>query len=56
MLNKLQGKKTYIVSIAFVLFGITGVITGNLTQEQAFTLVLNGLGFGALRAGVSKTN
>ena len=53
-MNFLKGKKTYLVALALVVFAITGVATGNLTTEQAVALVLNGLGLGALRAGVSK--
>lgn len=54
LLNQLSGKKTYLVSFALVVFAVTGVITGNLTSDQAVALVLNGLGLGALRAGVQK--
>lgn len=50
----LQGKKTYIVALAIVAYAVFGVYTGQLSQDQAVTLVLNGLGLGALRAGVSK--
>lgn len=52
LLNKLQGKKTYLVAIAFVVYGVAGVITGSLTAEQAYALVLNGVGFGALRNSI----
>lgn len=52
LLSTLEGKKTYIVAIAFVVYGIAGVITGQLTSDQAFALVLNGLGFGAVRNSI----
>lgn len=55
MFEYLKGKKTYLVALALIVFAITGVITGNLTADQAFVLVLNGLGLGALRSGVSKS-
>jgi hypothetical protein len=51
----LKGKKTYIVSIALILFGVAGVVTGNLTTEQAIYVVLNGLGFGAVRNALPKS-
>jgi hypothetical protein len=51
---ELQGKKTYVVAIALVIYAVAGVYTGQLSQPEAVTLVLNGLGLGALRAGISK--
>lgn len=50
----LQGRKTYVVALALIAYAVFGVYTGQLSQDQAITLVLNGLGLGALRAGVSK--
>lgn len=54
IISELQGKKTYIVALALVIYAVVGVYTGQLSQDQAITLVLNGLGLSALRAGVSK--
>lgn len=54
IVNELQGKKTYIVAAALVVYAVAGVYTGQLTQDAAITLVLNGLGLSALRAGISK--
>jgi len=53
-INELQGKKTYIVACALVVYALLGVYTGQLSQPEAIALVFNGLGLGALRAGVSK--
>jgi hypothetical protein len=50
----LQGKKTYIVAAALIAYAIFGVYTGQLSQDQAVQVVLNGLGLSALRAGISK--
>lgn len=50
----IQGKRTYIIACATILFGILGLITGNLPQDQALVIILNGLGLGTLRAGVEK--
>jgi hypothetical protein len=54
MKDFLDGKKTYIVAALLIVFAVTGVLTGNLTADEAFVLVLNGLGLGALRSGISK--
>lgn len=54
VISELQGKKTYCVALALVCYAVFGVYTGQLTQDAAVTLVLNGLGLGALRAGISK--
>lgn len=50
----LAGYKTYIVAAVFVLFGVMGYYLGEFNAEAAALFVLNGLGFSALRAGVSK--
>lgn len=49
----LAGKKTYIVAVALVIYAIAGVVSGQLTQPDAVTLVLNGLGLGALRSALN---
>lgn len=46
----LQGKKSYIISILTAIFAIAGYITGNLTTEQAITLLLGAGGLSSLRA------
>ena len=48
----LSGKKTYIVAIALVVYAVAGVVSGQMTQDAAVQLVLNGLGLGALRSAV----
>lgn len=48
----LAGKKSYIVVVALVVYAIAGVYTGQLTQDAAVALVLNGLGLGALRSAI----
>jgi hypothetical protein len=54
VIGELQGKKTYIVALALICYAVLGVYTGQLTQDAAVTLVFNGLGLSALRAGISK--
>jgi len=55
----LKGKKTYIIAGLMVLVSLVQFLTGDLgfvefiTNEQVLFL-LNGLGLGALRSGVSK--
>jgi hypothetical protein len=48
----LQDKKTYIVALALVVYAIAGVYTNQMTSQEAILVVLNGLGLGALRAGI----
>ena len=51
-MNFLQGKKTYIIAIALVLYAVGGFVTGNLTGDQVVELLgLGGLG-AALRLGM----
>ena len=53
----LQGKKTYVIAGLMVLVGVVNMLTGDpaggldLVWEQA-QVILAGLGFAALRAGV----
>jgi hypothetical protein len=63
MLNLLRGKKTYIVSGLMILISIlkvgVSILNGESTfidalQSDAAVQILEGLGLGTLRAGVSK--
>lgn len=59
LINFLAGKKTYIVAFLMVLVGIINALSGDLTWGQLLQspdvwVILNGLGLGSLRAGVSK--
>lgn len=53
MLEFFKGKKTYAIAILMLVFAITGFITQKLDQEQAIAIILQALGFSALRAGVA---
>lgn len=60
MLTFIKGKKTYIVAFLMVLIGVVHVVSGDTTlagflstSSPDLTLILNGLGLGALRAGVA---
>ena len=55
----LSGKKTYIVATLLVLVGAVNLLAGDITFEMflndpSLWIILNGLGLGALRAGISK--
>lgn len=54
MLKALSGRKTYLVSAALIVYAITAVYLGKMGTEEALLVVLNGLGLGALRAGMNK--
>lgn len=49
----LSGKKTYVVSACMVIYGLGLIINGQ--TEQGISVILGALGFGALRAGVTKS-
>ena len=50
----LSGKRTYIVGIGMILYGIGGFAAGIHDWEAGLKLVLEGLGLCGLRAGVAK--
>lgn len=50
----LQGKKTYILGLFAVLYGITGYYIGQLDSNTALQFIWGGLTSAALRAGISK--
>jgi hypothetical protein len=55
MLETLSGYKTYIVAAAMVLYGLSGLVLGEMDANAALTRILEGLGLSALRAGVKKS-
>lgn len=57
----IKGYKTYIIAFLMVLVAVVNFITGDLglvefLNSPDILVLLNGLGLGALRAGVSKVN
>lgn len=54
LMEKVSGKKTYLVAIATLLFAVTGVLLGKLEFKEAIELVLGALGIASLRHGMSK--
>ncbi|MCF8722964.1 hypothetical protein LQ236_000984 [Nitrospina gracilis] len=58
-MNWLRGKKTYLVAAMMVAISILNLITGDaslseLVSSPHFNTLLEGIGLGTLRAGVSK--
>lgn len=56
MFKALEGKKTYIVMAVMFLYGLVVVGWQQNNWSEAIMVVLNALGLGGLRAGVSKIN
>mgnify|MGYP003149479911 FL=1 len=56
----LSGKKTYIVAALMVAVGIVQGLTGEVAAWQGVIdnalIILNGVGFAAIRAGVAKAS
>ncbi|MFQ5451466.1 MAG: hypothetical protein ACE5E9_12620 [Nitrospinaceae bacterium] len=55
----LRGKKTYIIAALMALIGVIKMVAGEMSIPEFFMspdmmVILNGLGLGALRAGVKK--
>jgi len=54
MFSWLDGKKTYLVMAGGVLTAIGGLMSGTLDTASAVVLILNSLGFGAVKSAISK--
>ena len=56
----LSGKKTYIIAALMVAVGIVQGLTGEVAAWQGVIdnalIILNGVGFAAIRAGVAKAS
>jgi len=56
MTGALKGKKTYIVAGLMILVGIANAMSGDVTALQGIMdnamIILNGLGFSAVRHGI----
>jgi hypothetical protein len=50
----LAGYKTFIIAAAHIAYAVTGIILGLHDWNVFVTLILNGFGLGALRAGIGK--
>jgi O-acetyl-ADP-ribose deacetylase (regulator of RNase III) len=54
MWEALKGKKTYLLLAALVVHAVTGVVTGNLTPEQALAMILASGALASLRHALSR--
>ena len=50
----IDGYKTYLVAAATAVYGIAGLIIGQLDINQTVQFVLTALGLAGLRSGISK--
>lgn len=50
----LEGKKTYIIGIALIVYAIGGLVAGKIAANIAIAEIMAGLGMMGLRAGISK--
>lgn len=51
---KVRGKRTYIVSLGFIVVSVIGWTIGAIDTPTALEWLLEGCGFSALRAGLPK--
>ncbi len=54
IIETLKGKKAYIIAAGMILYALLGWLNGQMPQDKAVELVLEALGLGSLRAGISK--
>ena len=54
MMNLINGNKTYLTGGAMILYGITGVILGNLDANEGMKLVAEGFALIFIRHGIAK--
>ena len=52
----LQGRKTYLLSLAALLYAVSGWYIGQIDQATALNMVWAALTAAALRAGIAKNN
>ena len=54
-MNKLSGRKTYLIAAGVLAVGMGQFAMGEITLVETVNYILSGLGLAALRAGVSKS-
>ena len=53
-MKMLNGRKSYLVAAAMVLYGVLGVLLGKVELNTAIMDVLMGLGIASVRHGIKK--
>lgn len=53
-INSLKGYKTYAVSVATLVYAVTGYVSGNMTLTQLIGFLLFGAGAATLRGAIAK--
>lgn len=51
----LQGKKTYLVCVVGVVYALSALATGHMSQQDAIQAVLVALGGASMRHGISNS-
>ena len=54
MLEKVNGKKSFMVALGLILTAVGGVLSGAMTLNEGIILALNGGAVAALRDAISK--
>lgn len=52
ILNKINGKKTYIVVVITIVYALSGVALGHIDPQAAIQLVLGSLGVAGIRDAI----
>jgi len=52
MREKVKGKKTYVFAVLAVALGVWGIASGDMTQTEGITYILNGGALGAIRGAI----
>lgn len=52
----LNGKKTYLIMIATLLFSVLGMLIGKIDYSTGVMMILGALGMGGLRDAIKKQN
>lgn len=53
-MNFLPGKKTYSVAIIMVVYALSALYLGHMTQTDSVSLILQAAAIAGLRAGIAK--
>ncbi len=53
-MNILNGKKSYLIAIATIVYAVAGVLLGNMSMDEAIKLVLASGALASLRHSVEK--